>query len=606
MKSNTINLPKDTYISDIEPFKSKGIPTNSIVHKEITGCGITTFEIRFAKHHSIIILPNVPVIKGKVAEHNKRYPDDKIIGVHKGIDIEDVEEYIDSDVQYKKILTTPEGFINKVMPALDSIWLTVQESWFLLYDECERIITDVSYRGKIAAPLEVFFEFKNKALVSATTLNYSDPRFKDFERYDIVPDYDFSQPLKVISTNNVIAAVKSILDELQSEHVCIFFNSTKGIYALTKTLDIVKQSKAFCSYDSAKKLWLRGLSNATDEFTVEDMPKYSLFTSRYFSAVDINLDYNPDVIMISDVFFADHSILDPRTEVIQIAGRFRNGLNSLTHITNFNPNIEYRNEADELVYLNGCLDTYEHIVHLLRNADHPGVQETLKFFVEKSPIAGFYTNGIRNHFMIDNDLNAERVKCYYQQQQNLKSAYDGVSKHFIAVYLDENYPIADEDLFQLAAKTTKREKHAQVAILLEKYSSKVGSSYKFLSEAARKHKDELIFKYPLIAKAHNLLGLQKLQETGFKNKEIQKAVRAATKYNEIARLKPFVQAVFEEHTVYEDTKVKALIESAYTKAGSNFNSTSAHILRYFDGQRTTRNAVNVYVLKNKRDEVKSK
>ena len=95
-----ITLPLGSYISDIEPFKSTGIPTNSIVHKEVPGCGITTFEILYALRHSIIILPNVPVIKSKVASHNAKHPDKEILGVHKGIDVHDIQIYLLKDVLY--------------------------------------------------------------------------------------------------------------------------------------------------------------------------------------------------------------------------------------------------------------------------------------------------------------------------------------------------------------------------------------------------------------------------------------------------------------------------------------------------------------------------
>ena len=96
MKTNQykeIELPIDTYISDVEPFLSGSIPNKSIIRKTVTGCGITTFEIRFAKHHSIIILPNVPVIEGKVDEHNNKFPNSTILGVHKGIDVDDIKAY---------------------------------------------------------------------------------------------------------------------------------------------------------------------------------------------------------------------------------------------------------------------------------------------------------------------------------------------------------------------------------------------------------------------------------------------------------------------------------------------------------------------------------
>ncbi len=306
----TITLPFGNYISQIEPFMSEGIDTDSIYHKTVPGCGFTDFAIRKLKENLIGCLPNKPVIEDKVTRHNEKYPDKKILGVYKGIEVADIKAYLLSDVKYKKILTTPEGFTSKVVKAFKDIQV-MRDTFFMLLDECERIITDVRYRGKIAAPINEFLKFKRKAMVSATTLPYSDERFKDFKHYLIEPDYDYSKHITVVNTNSVAASLHKLLDKLKSEHVCIFMNSTKGIAALTKTLDIRAESKAFCAKESVVSLMEKGFKQAYSHFEVEDLAKYNFFTSRYFSAFDMKIDdYKPDVVMISDVIFADHSILD--------------------------------------------------------------------------------------------------------------------------------------------------------------------------------------------------------------------------------------------------------------------------------------------------------
>lgn len=43
----------------------------------------------------------------------------------------------------------------------------VYEDYFLLFDECEKAIQDVGYRGDIYLPVEDFFKFNGKAMVSA-------------------------------------------------------------------------------------------------------------------------------------------------------------------------------------------------------------------------------------------------------------------------------------------------------------------------------------------------------------------------------------------------------------------------------------------------------
>ena len=69
------------------------------------------------------------------------------------------------------------------------------------------------------------------------------------------------------------------------------------------------------------------------------MKKYNFFTGRFFTAFDLELDYKPDLVMITDPHRAEYTLLDIDTDCIQICGRFRNGVNSVTHIYEANPNI---------------------------------------------------------------------------------------------------------------------------------------------------------------------------------------------------------------------------------------------------------------------------
>ena len=54
------------------------IQPNTILHKTICGIGATTLELNCLRH-SIIIEPNVPVIKGKELKHSA------MLGVYGGV-----------------------------------------------------------------------------------------------------------------------------------------------------------------------------------------------------------------------------------------------------------------------------------------------------------------------------------------------------------------------------------------------------------------------------------------------------------------------------------------------------------------------------------------
>lgn len=183
MTTKNVAIKKGSWLSDV----IKEIPTNTILNKVMTGCGATTLEINAARH-SIIIEPNVPVIIGKKAQHAF------LFAVYEGTTREDVKAYLSGEEDgYRKIITTPEGFDKKVLPAMYELGLPLYEDYFLLFDECEKPVQDVGYRGDIYLPVEDFFKFKGKAMVSATPIIPSDPRFEEqgFEMIRIVPTYDY-------------------------------------------------------------------------------------------------------------------------------------------------------------------------------------------------------------------------------------------------------------------------------------------------------------------------------------------------------------------------------------------------------------------------------
>lgn len=101
-------------------------------------------------------------------------------------------------------------------------------------------------------------------------------------------------------------------------------------------IGILDESTVFCAPKSVYKLKQSlNFKNAYSKFDPKLMKKFNFFTSRFNAGMDIELNYKPDLIMLSDVNLVEHTVLDPFSDMIQIVGRFRNGLNYITHITNF-------------------------------------------------------------------------------------------------------------------------------------------------------------------------------------------------------------------------------------------------------------------------------
>lgn len=185
------------------------IPTNSILDKTLTGLGATHSEIH-SKRNSIIIEPNVPVILGKLDEN------ENLEAVYEKCEPYTIKKYLQMDIPFKKILTTPESF-HKIRDAASSLGIDIYKEYFCLFDECEKVTQDIDYRRKIAQPIYDFFQFENKALVSATPLPISHPELEkqEFQKIKITPSYDYKKNLELIVTNSYYKRLRKVLDGLR-------------------------------------------------------------------------------------------------------------------------------------------------------------------------------------------------------------------------------------------------------------------------------------------------------------------------------------------------------------------------------------------------------
>src|SRR5690606_11702843 len=130
------------------------------------------------------------------------------------------------------------------------------------------------------------------------------------------PNFDYKQAIRLIGTTNVYQSlmkrIKDLSTESGDEMFFIFFNSVKEVNWIISQLKIQDKSILFCSKEASLKLHN---SNFNVKDTVVDMEfkKYNFLTSRFFSAMDIKVDYNPHVILLSNLRASPHSKIDPQS-----------------------------------------------------------------------------------------------------------------------------------------------------------------------------------------------------------------------------------------------------------------------------------------------------
>ena len=505
---------KIQYLTEVLPM----IPTNTILYKTLTGLGATYGELK-ADRNSIIIEPNVPVIVGKC--NDPKHKEDNLFGVYEGVYTEDVIKYLEKSADKRtKILTTPESF-QKVKDAFELMDMDIYGTCFLLFDECHKIVKDADYRSDITLPFDDFFLFNEKALVSATPISFSDPRFEmqKFQIIRIEPAFEYKLPVSLIHTNNVLEQLKRTLDKLDATDICLFVNSTDMIYSFIKQLDIENESTVFCAKKSVEKLKNKKFKHAFEQWSKSKMKKYNFFTSRFYNALDIELEIKPTVIMISDVYFSEYSMIDPHTDAIQAIGRFRNGVNRVCHIFNTNPNLPVRTEEEIGIYLQANKEVYDKIKTFYdcatseeaRNAYH-GILKVLPFNQMLNK------DGKENFFAIDNYVDEALLKSSYNAQEKLIASYR--SNRLFDLDVESAYfPFGDFERLKKESKyASLKDKRKEVVRQLELLKGDDET------EMIRNYKEDLRKADSFIYGAYEEIGKEMIESLDYSVKRIKEAM----------------------------------------------------------------------------------
>ena len=558
MNTTYINIEKKNgktqYLTEVLPE----IPTNTILYKKLTGLGATYGELK-ADRDSIILEPNVPVIKGKCKD--PKHAKDNLMGVYENVTVDSIVKYLQaSKEKHIKLLSTPESF-SKIKAAFEEIDRDIYSTCYLLFDECHKIVKDVDYRENITLPFDDFFMFENKGLVSATPLDFTDPRFfkQKFQIMEVQPHFEYAQPLNLYHTNNVLQELKKRIGNIEKP-IFLFINSTETIYSIMNKLDILEQSTVFCAYNSVKNLKDKKFSQVYSDWDAAKMNKYNFLTSRFFNALDIELDFQPEVFIVTDVTMATQSIIDPFTDTIQIIGRFRNGIVSASHITNTDYKFQVRSKAQLQFRINVFEENYKMLKAYYDNATSEELRDAVKAILNNHPLTPLLNmDGTKNWFKIDNYLAENLVQGYYNSFNELVKNYKQC-KSFKLNYESQAYKLSDTERLKrenksLSIKAKRREIVEQLEMLKGDETS-----------IAMEHKRELIRTDAFIVQAYDELGKAKIEELKYSHPKIREAM-ILKKYNENRTGTEFIEMVknrFKAGQSYELSQINKIRDEIYS------------------------------------------
>lgn len=528
LESSEVAINKGEWLTDaLKREKYHGmIPTNVILEKTETGIGATYSEL-ITPRNSIIIEPNVPVIKGKCKREDKYRP------VHEGITAKNIEKYLKrEDIEFKKILTTPEGY-GKIQKAAANLNINLHKDFFLLFDECEKITQDTKFRPNISIPIKDFFSYDGKAFVSATPIQPSNPAFQqnNFKILQIKPTYDYKKDATLIVTRSWNRKVKESICTLMENSklpICVFFSSTYVINQLITTLqneNIINSNnyKVFCSSKSVKELKSCNISKSSENIELP-LARINFFTSRFFSAVDI-VAKRCDILVLSDKKVV-HSLIDPFTGSIQIQGRFRRTFtdgrkyNSLTFITNIADNIKTMTDEEVTIDIKVRESNYYQILEKYNRATSDTEKNAHSKELKRMRYNDLFDiENELNYFAIDNLYNTERVKRYYKSLPSLKKAYKD-TQYFNIELIDESQELGDDDILDITKATLKGRWRIIVETIarLEPLKQEEEGIHKY--EEAIEKLQQLYAKDYFIVDAYLKFGTERLEALGYNKKKI--------------------------------------------------------------------------------------
>ena len=505
------------HLSDIYPV----IETNTILNKTITGIGATYSEIK-APRHSIIIEPTKPVIYGKTID--PKHEDDNLLRVYEKVYPDKIAEYIEKSIyQHKwiKILTTPESF-RKVQDAFESLDIDIRfDGYFLLFDECQKMVKDCDYRSDVTLPMNLFFECRDKAIVSATPpKEYADSRFDNFQMVKLSPDYNYKMDLHLYTTNNVLQRTRELIESVAADERPVFFfvNSTDMILSLMKQLGVREESAVFCSEKSVDKLRRLKFRKVYEDWEPKRMARYNWLTSRFYSAFDIELIEFPNVVMITDCYTAEYTMIDPYMDAVQIVGRFRNGVNKTYHVSNWDKRNPIKSKEQIKESFRNLKTVYNYLDSMANSASTKDLREEFRKAQAIIPFNRFLDeNNQVDPYKVDNYIDEETVKVIYNNCDSLLKAYQECG-YFNVTYSYKPYKLGDFERLRIESKTASiKEKRKEIVAQLERLGV-------CETEAECQYKRDLDFADPLIVEAYDLLGKEEIKRLKYSVTKIRAAI----------------------------------------------------------------------------------
>ncbi len=590
------------------------------INKNETGIGATTLELK-SNRNSIIVQP----LRFTASEKANDDPSVFFFGSvnrtnHTKLEVE-LDDYLKDTTYLNKKITVVADSLRKLV---DFMKQRVEISkYFLLLDEIDSIQKDSVFRNKMEDCIEVYktFPLENRAVISATLLNFSDPDLASLNDSPLttIKYPKHKKPVDIQLYNCIIPKefafelIKNQYSSYPDQKILVAYNSVTMCLAMADNLK--KRTKIH-----ANEIAIHCGKNQKNDAKIKDYKEVILnkklprrinfITSAFFNGFDIEEDF---ILIIISEPEKESTRLSELT-MFQIIGRCRTKLHSVYITTKFQdikeedkvyPSLDLLIEAakDEINALE-CLEKhYKRNKELLKKAT-----VMRRKFIENSGFNGFnfvkeihqddnnYKFSI-SHLNIDAYLEDMRVKTtLYNSDMNLKKAFE-----------DKGYNVTIKNDFTTdqLIKPIKEDNKTNIKSFLQslKGLNKIGVHARHVIETDSEKKSILKFIIKVIdsgftlisilntLEKHNKIDITRLEES------LEYSLEKANGNPIDSPKKSEINAYFKQGKIYTDTEITNFYKDLINKkplmvpdqVNIKFNIAEKYFTQYINFQKTTKN-----------------
>lgn len=560
----------------------KQLPVNAFIHKGRCGIGGTTIETDDKSRNTVFIVPTKGIIEGKTViqkdDTNEEIERKKsIFAITKDTSDQEILEWLSAETIGKKCMVIPDNFKKLINVATENGLLNkLYNEFFLLIDEGHSIITE-DYREAMLIPLDYFWEFKRKSIISATPYVFSDPRFKELELHTI----KFENPntletyiddITVIEAKSVYATVKRVIENTE-RNLHIFLNSVTDIVNTIKSCNI-EDCNVYCSDKQDNKNKLAFKQGCFTQMPINgEYAKVNFYTSKYFEGWDLK-DENATLVLLTNAY-QDHTKVGISNKGVQAIGRIRSKEHKMIHITNHR-NIKTMKSQEEIsreYAIRAALQIkkYNEILQVYNESGIEPTKEELDVVEQYAELDDTTKSATLRYEKLDQLVNRQIGDEQYNHISFIKKVWEDAG--FLVTHQRSNLVMEET--------TKQKNKRLSKAKLFEQITNKIEDLYKQKEEFMFNNADEQLAKikseYSTIYDAYHILGGDKLRKVEFNEKRIKQMLIEQQNINAEPKLLKLLDLEFKVHQRYTKAHIKGRLATLYQKLGIDRNATAEQL-----------------------------